>query len=94
MEENWTEKASQRSQEDLGRRRDAKETIRYWLVGFLSMSSVPIGGGHRKAQAAPLSRMARNQAGNSGGLQKVGAKGEIVEVCVEVVKRYRRASSQ
>ena len=28
----------------------------------------------RKAQAAPMSRMARNQAGNSGGFQESGSK--------------------
>ena len=58
------------------------------------MSSMPIGGRHRKAQAVPLSRMARNQATDSRGLQKVGAKGENVEERVEVAKRYRRAPSQ
>ena len=58
------------------------------------MSSMPIGGRHRKAQAVPLSRMARNQAGNSGCRQKVGAKGENVEERVEVAERYRRAPSQ
>ena len=73
---------------------DAKETVRYWLVGCKSMSSPPNGGRHRKAQALPLSRMARNQAGDSGGIQKVGAKGENVEERVEVAKRNRRARSQ
>ena len=58
------------------------------------MSSIPIGGKQRKAQAAPLSRMARNQAGDSGGLQKVGAKGENVEERMEVAKRYCCAPSQ
>ena len=66
---------------------------RYWLVGCKPVSSMPQGGRHRKAQALPLSRVAWSQAGNSGGLQKVGAKGENVKG-VEVAKRYRRAPSQ
>ena len=32
-----------------------KETIRYWLVGCQSMSSLSDGGRHREAQALPLS---------------------------------------
>ena len=39
----------------------AKETVRCWLVGYQSMSSLPDGGRYRKAQALPLSRMARDQ---------------------------------
>ena len=38
-----------------------KETIRHWLVGNQSMSSLPEGGRHRKAQALPLPRMERGQ---------------------------------
>ena len=53
------------------------------------MSSMPNGGRHSKAQAFPLSRMERNQAGDSRDLQNVGAKGENVEERVEVAKRYR-----
>ena len=41
-----------------------------------------------------LSRMARNQAKNSRGLQKVGTKGENVEERVEVAKRYCYAPSK
>ena len=63
----------------LGRRLDANEAIRYWLVGYQSMSSLPDGGRHSEAQASPLSGMARSKAGYSGILQKVGAKGENVE---------------
>ena len=54
------------------------------------MSSMPNEGRHREAQALPL-QVARDQEGDSGGLQKVGAKGENVEERVEVAKRYRRA---
>ena len=43
------------------------------------MSSVPDVGRHRKAQALPLSGMVRDQEGDSGGRQKVEAKGENVE---------------
>ena len=50
VKENGTAKASQCGQEDLfGRRLDGKETIRYWLVGCQSMSSLPDGGRHREA---------------------------------------------
>ena len=38
------------------------------------MSSLPSGGRHRKAQASPLSRMARNQAGDSGSFRKLEQK--------------------
>ena len=69
---------------------DAKETFRCWLVGCKLLSSLPHGGRHRKAQALPLSRMARNQVEDSGGLQKVGAQSENVGERVEVAKRYRR----
>ena len=48
------------------------------------MSSLPDNGRHREAQALPLPRMARNQAGTSGCLQKVGAKGKNVGERVEV----------
>ena len=40
---------------------------------------MPIGGRYRKAQAVPLSGMARSKAGYSGIFQEVGAKGEDVE---------------
>ena len=43
------------------------------------MSSLPGGGRHKEAQALPLSGMAHSKAGDSRGLQKVGAKGENVE---------------
>ena len=58
---------------------DAKETIRYWLARCQSMPSVPGGGRQRKAQASPMSGVARCEAGYSGVLQKVGARGENVE---------------
>ena len=88
-------KASQCGQKDFpGRRMDAKETFRYWLVGSQSMSSLPDGGRHREAQALPLFRTARNQAGDSGRLHKVGAKSENVEERMELAKRYRRAPSK
>ena len=56
-----------------------KETFRCWLVGCKPVSSLPQGGRHRKAQALPLFKMARNQTADSGGLQKVGAKSENVK---------------
>ena len=39
-----------------------------------SMSSLPEGGRHRKAQASPLPRKVRGQTGDPRGFQKVGAK--------------------
>ena len=72
----WTEKASQCGQEDLfGTRLDAKKIIRCWMVGHQSVSSLSEGGRHRKAQALPLSRMARSEARYSGSFQEMGAKG-------------------
>ena len=50
--------------------------------------------GTEKAQALPLSRMARSQAGDSRSFQEVGAKSKNLKGGVEVAKRYRRASSQ
>ena len=38
------------------------------------MSCLQDGGRHKKAQALPLPRMARNLAGDFGALQKMGAK--------------------
>ena len=49
---------------------------------------------HKKVQALPMSRMARSQAGDSGALQEVEAKGENVEERMEMAKRYSRAPSQ
>ena len=87
--------ASQSSQGDvLGRWMDAKETVRCWLVGYQSMSSLPDGGRHREAQALPLPRVIRSQTGDSRGLQKVGAKSKNLKEGVEVAKRYCCASSQ
>ena len=44
VQENWTEKHRNCGQEDLlGRRLDAKEIFRHWLVGYQSMSSLPGG---------------------------------------------------
>ena len=51
------------------------------------MSSLQDGRRHRKAQALPLSRMARSQAGDSRALQEMGAKDEDVEERVEIAKR-------
>ena len=50
VKENWTEKHRTVA------RMDAKETIRCGLVRYQSMSSLPEGGRHRKAQALPLPR--------------------------------------
>ena len=50
------------------------------------MSSLPDGRRHRKAQAAPLSGMARGEAGYSGSFQKMGAKGENIEERVEMAR--------
>ena len=63
VKESWTEKASQCGQEDLGRRLDAKEKIRCWLVGYQSMSSLPDGGRHIEAQALPLPRVGMKSDG-------------------------------
>ena len=53
---------------------DADETIRLWMVGCQSMSSLPGGGRHREAQTLPLSRMVRSQTGDSRYFQKIGVK--------------------
>ena len=53
---------------------DAKETIRSWLVGYQSMSSLPDGERHREAEALPLPRVVLSQTGDSSGFKKVGAK--------------------
>ena len=83
-------KAPQCGQKDVpGRRMDAKETLRYWLVGC---QACQMKGRHRKAQALPLSRIARSKAGYSGVLEKAGAKGENVEERMEVAKRSRTLS--
>ena len=58
------------------------------------MSILPDGGRHREAKASPVSGMARSEAGYSGVLQKVGAKGGNVEERMEVTKRLSRAPSQ
>ena len=58
------------------------------------MSSLSQSGRHRKAQALPLHRMARNQKGDPRGLQKVGANSANFKEKVEVPKRYCHASSQ
>ena len=57
------------------------------------MSSMPDGGRRREAQALPLSGLARSNAGYSGILQEVGAKGENVGERMEMRKRYSRAPS-
>ena len=56
-----------------------KRAIRYWMVGYQSVSSLAGGGRHRKAEALPLSGMARSEARYSGRPQEVGAKVENVE---------------
>ena len=82
-------------QEDLlGRRLDAKETVRHWMVGYQSVSSLPDGGRHRKAQARPLSGMARSEERYSGSLQEMIAKGENVKERMDMAKRYSCAPSQ
>ena len=58
------------------------------------MSSPPEGGSYKEAQVLPLSGMARRNAGYSGVLQKVVAKGENVEERMEVARRHSRAPSQ
>ena len=61
---------------------DAKETFRYWLVGYKSVSSLPHGGRHRKAQALPLFRMVRNLTGRrkSGSGKEVSSRSLSVKV--------------
>ena len=51
-------------------------------------------GRHTKAQALPLSGIARSKARYSGRLQEMGAKLEHVEEIVEMAKRKSRAPSQ
>ena len=65
-----------------------KRLIRYWLVGFQSVSSFPDGGRHRKTRTLPLSWMARSEARYSGSLQEMGAQGENVEERMEMTKWY------
>ena len=86
----WTEKHRNVARKIfLEERLDAKKIVRHWIVGHQSVSSLPDGGRHREAQALPLSGMARNQTGNSGGLQIVGANSANFEERVDVAKRYR-----
>ena len=49
----WTEKHRNVVRKIFWVRLDAKETVRCWPVGGKSMSSLPDGGRHRKAQALP-----------------------------------------
>ena len=70
------------------RDRVAKETVRGWLVGYRSMSSLPDGGRYRETQTLPPPRMVRSQTGDPRGLQKVGAKSKNLKEEVEVAKRY------
>ena len=55
---------------------DAKDALRYWMVGYQSVSSLPDGGRHREAQALPLPGMVPSQTGDPRGLQKVETKSE------------------
>ena len=51
-------------------------------------------GTEKHTQTLSLSRMARDQKGDSRGLQKVGAKSESFTEGLEVAKEYCCASSQ
>ena len=53
---------------------DAKGTVRCWLVGYQSMSTLPDGGRHREAQALPLPRLVRSQTGDSRIFRKLKQK--------------------
>ena len=90
VSENWTEKSiamwpGRSFWKELGRK---KKAIRYWVVGYQSVSSLPDGGRHRKAQAPPLSGMARSEARYSKSFQEMGANGENVKERMEMAKRY------
>ena len=67
---------------------DAKKINRFWMVGQQSASSLSEGGRHRKAQALPLSRMARSEARYSGSLQEMCTKGENIKERTEMTERY------
>ena len=71
-----------------------KQNIRHRLVGHQSVSSLSDGGRHRKAQALPLSGMARSEARHSGSLQEMGAKCENIKDRMEMAKRYSRTPTQ
>ena len=73
---------------------DARKIIRYWMVGRQSVSSLSEGGRHRKAQAVPLSGMARSEARHSGSFQELGAKGENTKERMEMGKKYSRTPTQ
>ena len=61
-----------------------KKFIRNWMVGHQSVSSLSDGGRHRKAQALPLSGMARSEARYSGSLHEMGAKGGNIKERMEM----------
>ena len=59
-----------------------KKSIRYWMVGYQSVSSMPDGG--------RLSGMARSEARYSRSFQEAGAKRRQRRRKMEMAKRYRR----
>ena len=71
-----------------------KKIIRYWMVRQQSVSSLSEGGRLRKAQALPLSGMARSEARYSRSFQEMGAKGENIKERMEIAKRYSRPPTQ
>ena len=76
VRENWTEKHRHVAKKIfLGRRLDAKKDYST-LDGRKVHASMSDGGRHRKAQALPLSGMARSEARYFGSVQEMGAKGE------------------
>ena len=89
VRENWTEKHRNVPGRSFGRTLDAKKAIRYWLIGSQSVSSLSDGRRHRKAQALPLSGMARSEARYSRRLQEMGANGENVEERMEMTKEVQ-----
>ena len=70
---------------------DAKETIRCWLVGYQSMSSLPGGRRQREAQALPLPRGMKSDGrfqrlSESKNLKKRSGSGKEVLLCILSVK--------
>ena len=62
VRENLTEKHRNVARKIFLERGWTQQTNRHWMVGHQSVSCLPDGGRHRKAQASPLSGMARSEA--------------------------------
>ena len=93
VRENWTEKHRSVARKIfLEGGWTQKKAIRYWMVGYQSVSSLPDGGRPRKAQASPLSGMAHSEARYSGSFQEMGAKGGNFKERMEMAKSEKSST--